>query len=95
MGFLINCYRTYYLTIVAERVSENNSQRHECIAYYRAGRQRQLALSERFPATVEDVVAMDRIAQVGCLRVLGRRDRAVATDVIESESPSPACGSVR
>ena len=61
------------------KVSGSDSQRHVCIAYI----EQNASLNWRFPATVEDVVAMGRIARVGYLRFLRRRDRAIIAAAME------------
>ena len=53
--------------------------RHVCIAYI----EQHANINWRFPATVEDVVAMGRIARVRYFRYLGRRDRAIVADAME------------
>ena len=61
------------------RVSGSNPDRHVCIAYI----EQQADINARFPATVEDVVAMGRIARVRYFRYPGRRDRAIVADAME------------
>ena len=61
------------------RVSGSNSNRHVCIAYI----EQHANINARFPATVEDVVAMGRIARVRYFRYPGRRDRAIVADAME------------
>ena len=53
--------------------------RHVCIAYI----EQHADINWRFPATVEDVVAMGRIARVRYFRFLGRRDRAIVAEAME------------
>ena len=53
--------------------------RHVCIAYI----EQHADINWRFPATVEDVVAMGRIARVRYFRYLGRRDRAIVAEAME------------
>ena len=53
--------------------------RHVCIAYI----EQHADLNWRFPATVEDVVAMGRIARVRYFRYLRRRDRAIVAEAME------------
>ena len=53
--------------------------RHVCIAYI----EQNPSLNWDFPVTVEDVVAMGRIARVGYFRFAGRRDRALVTEALE------------
>ncbi len=61
------------------RVSGSNPDRHVCIAYI----EQHANINARFPATVEDVVAMGRIARVRYFRYPGRRDRAIVADAME------------
>ena len=56
--------------------------RHVCIAYI----EQHADINWRFPATVEDVVAMGRVARVGYSRSLRRRDRAMVADALERVS---------
>ena len=53
--------------------------RHVCIAYI----EQYANINRRFPATVEDVVAMGRIARVRYFRYRGRRDRAIVAEAME------------
>ncbi len=53
--------------------------RHVCIAYI----EQHADINLRFPATVEDVVAMGRIARLRYFRYPGRRDRAIVADAME------------
>ncbi len=57
----------------------SDPDRHVCIAYI----EQHADINWRFPATVEDVVAMGRIARVGYLRYPRRRDRAIVADAME------------
>ena len=61
------------------RVSGSNPDRHVCIAYI----EQHADINARFPATVEDVVAMGRTARVRYFRYPGRRDRAIVADAME------------
>ena len=61
------------------RVYGSDPDRHVCIAYI----EQQADLNWRFPATVEDVVAMGRIARVRYFRYPGPRDRAIVADAME------------
>ena len=61
------------------RVYGSDPGRHVCIAYI----EQHADINWRFPATVEDVVAMGRIARVRYFRYLGRRDRAIVADAME------------
>ena len=61
------------------QVSGSSSDRHVCIAYI----EQQANINARFPATVEDVVAMGRVARVRYFRYPGRRDRAIVADAME------------
>ncbi|MDE0228632.1 MAG: metal ABC transporter ATP-binding protein [Spirochaetaceae bacterium] len=61
------------------QVSGSRSDRHVCIAYI----EQQANTNARFPATVEDVVAMGRVARVRYFRYRGRRDRAIVADAME------------
>ena len=61
------------------QVFGSEPDRHVCIAYI----EQNATINWRFPATVEDVVAMGRIARVGYFRFLGRRDRAIVADAME------------
>ena len=67
------------------RVYGSPPGRHVCIAYI----EQHGEVNWRFPATVEDVVAMGRVARAGYLKVLGRRDRRVVTDALERVSLVP------
>jgi len=53
--------------------------RHVCIAYI----EQNADLNWRFPVTVEDVVAMGRIARVGYFRYPRRADRGIVADALE------------
>ncbi|MDE0448239.1 MAG: metal ABC transporter ATP-binding protein [Spirochaetaceae bacterium] len=53
--------------------------RHVCIAYI----EQRADINWRFPVTVEDVVAMGRIARVRYFRYLGRKDRVIVADAME------------
>ena len=61
------------------QVSGSRSDRHVCIAYI----EQHANTNARFPATVEDVVAMGRVARVRYFRYPGRRDRAIVADAME------------
>ena len=61
------------------QVSGSSSDRHVCIAYI----EQHANMNVRFPATVEDVVAMGRVARVRYFRYRGRRDRAIVADAME------------
>lgn len=61
------------------RVSGSAPDQHVCIAYI----EQHAAVNWRFPATVEDVVAMGRIARVRYFRYLRRRDRAIVAEAME------------
>ena len=61
------------------RVYGSDPGRHVCIAYI----EQHADLNWRFPATVEDVVAMGRIARVRYFRYLRRRDRAIVAEAME------------
>ena len=61
------------------RVYGSDPGRHVCIAYI----EQRADVNWRFPATVEDVVAMGRIARVRYFRYLGRRDRAIVAEAME------------
>ena len=63
----------------AVRVSGSDPDRHVCIAYI----EQHAAVNWRFPATVEDVVAMGRVARVRYFRYLRRRDRAIVAEAME------------
>ena len=52
---------------------------HVCIAYI----EQNAELNWRFPATVEDVVAMGRVARVGYFRRLRRADKEIVTTAME------------
>ena len=64
------------------RVSGGDPGGHVCIAYI----EQNADLNWRFPVTVEDVVAMGRIARVGYLRRLRRADRAIVATAMERVS---------
>ena len=57
----------------------SDAGRHVCIAYI----EQRADINWRFPATVEDVVAMGRIARVRFFRYLGRKDRVIVADAME------------
>lgn len=61
------------------RVYGSTPDHHVCIAYI----EQRPAINWRFPVTVEDVVAMGRIARVRYLRYLRRRDRAIVAEAME------------
>ena len=61
------------------RVYGSAPDRHVCIAYI----EQRPAINWRFPVTVEDVVAMGRIARVRYFRYLRRRDRAIVAEAME------------
>ena len=61
------------------RVYGSDPDRHVCIAYI----EQHADVNWRFPATVEDVVAMGRIARVRYFRFPSRRDRAIVADAME------------
>ena len=61
------------------RVYGSDPGRHVCIAYI----EQHADINWRFPATVEDVVAMGRIARIRYFHYLGRRDRAIVADAME------------
>ena len=63
----------------AVRVSGSAPDQHVCIAYI----EQHAAVNWRFPATVEDVVAMGRVARVPYFRYFGRRDRAIVAEAME------------
>lgn len=66
-------------TTGAVRLYGSDPDRHVCIAYI----EQHVDLNWRFPATVEDVVAMGRIARVGYFRFLGGADRAIVASAME------------
>ena len=57
----------------------SDPDRHVCIAYI----EQHADINWRFPATVEDVVAMGRIARVRYFRYPGARDRAIVADAMD------------
>ena len=61
------------------RIYGSDPGRHVCIAYI----EQNADLNWRFPATVEDVVAMGRIARVGYFRYLRGADRAIVAAAME------------
>ena len=67
------------------RIYGSDPGRHVCIAYI----EQNADLNWRFPATVEDVVAMGRIARVGYFRYLRRADRAIVAAAMERVAISP------
>ena len=67
------------------RIYGSAPDRHVCIAYI----EQNADLNWRFPATVEDVVAMGRIARVGYFRYLRGADRAIVAAAMERVAISP------
>lgn len=67
------------------RVYGSDPGGHVCIAYI----EQNADLNWRFPATVEDVVAMGRIARVGYFRRLRRADRAIVAAAMERVAITP------
>ena len=67
------------------RVYGSDPGGHVCIAYI----EQNADLNWRFPATVEDVVAMGRIGRVGYFRRLRRADRAIVAAALERVSITP------
>lgn len=67
------------------RIYGSDPDRHVCIAYI----EQNPDLNWRFPATVEDVVAMGRIARVGYFRHLRRADRAIVAGAMERVAIAP------
>ena len=70
---------THRPTAGSVQVYGSDPGRHVCIAYI----EQHADINWRFPVTVEDVVAMGRIARVRYLRYLGRRDRAIVADAMQ------------
>ena len=66
------------------RIYGAEPDRHVCIAYI----EQHTAVNWRFPVTVEDVVAMGRIARIGYLRFPRRRDREIVTNAMARVSIS-------
>ena len=69
-------------TTGAVHVFGSDPDRHVCIAYI----EQNADLNWRFPATVEDVVAMGRIARVGYFRFPRRADRRIVAAAMERVS---------
>ncbi len=67
------------------RVYGSDPGGHVCIAYI----EQNADLNWRFPATVEDVVAMGRTARVGYFRRLRRGDRAIVAAAMERVGITP------
>ncbi len=67
------------------RVYGSDPGGHVCLAYI----EQSADLNWRFPAMVEDVVAMGRIARVGYFRRLRRADRAIVAAAMERVAITP------
>ena len=67
------------------RIYGSDPDRHVCIAYI----EQNADLNWRFPATVEDVVAMGRTARVGYFRYLRGADRAIVAAAMERVAIAP------
>lgn len=67
------------------RVSGSDPGRHVCIAYI----EQRADINWRFPATVEDVVGMGRIARTGYFRWPGRADRSIVASAMERAAIAP------
>ena len=67
------------------RVYGSDPDRHVCIAYI----EQHPDLNWRFPATVEDVVAMGRIARTGYFRFPRRADRSIVASAMERVAIAP------
>ena len=70
---------THRPTTGAAQVYGSAPDRHVCIAYIA----QHADVNWHFPTTVEDVVAMGRIARVRYFRYPGRRDRAIVAQAME------------
>ncbi len=67
------------------RVYGSAPDRHVCIAYI----EQHADLNWRFPATVEDVVAMGRVARMGYFRLPRRADRSLVASAMERAAIAP------
>lgn len=69
----------------AVRVSGSDPDRHVCIAYI----EQRADINWRFPATVEDMVGMGRIARNGYFRWPRRADRSIVASAMERVAIAP------
>ena len=69
----------------AVRVSGSDPDRHVCIAYI----EQRADINWRFPATVEDMVGMGRIARNGYFRWPRRSDRSIVASAMERVAIAP------